>query len=112
MLGLLAEGQEGHVDFCTTCEEMDLNVCGSSEDTRHKTIPKTKNLMSAGHLTGREGGAETRSRRSAELGSRPGSVPHHLWRSLCFSGSQFSHLQSGTNSACPGCLVRGVCVCV
>ena len=66
MLGLLAEGQEGNVGFCTTCEEMDLNVCGSSEDTRHRTIPKTENLMSAGHLT-RKGG---RSRNKEQAISR------------------------------------------
>lgn len=75
MLGLLAEGQEGHVDFHTTCEEMDLNVCGSSEDTRHKTIPKIKNLMSLVTSPGREGGAEKRNKPSADLGSCPEDRP-------------------------------------
>lgn len=71
-LGLLAKGQKGHADLHTTCEEMDLNVCGSSEDTRHKTIPKTKNLMSAGHFTRRKGG---RSRNKERAISRAGFSP-------------------------------------
>lgn len=31
----------------TTCEKMDLDICGSNKDGRHRTIQKPKNLLSA-----------------------------------------------------------------
>lgn len=57
-----------NVAVLTTCEKMHLDARGSSKDARHRTIPKTKKLMSAGHLTRKAG----RSRNKEEAINRAG----------------------------------------
>lgn len=69
----------------TTCEKMDLGVCGSSEDPRRRTIPKPKNLTSVGHLTRKA----VRSRNKEQTISSSG---FSSW--LCVSCLVESHLAS------------------
>ena len=70
-----------NVGFHTSCEKMDLDVHRSNEDTRHRTIPETKNVMSAGHLTGKAG---RRNRNKEQAISRAmtssWSVHCYLWK--------------------------------
>ena len=103
----LKDGRELNVGVHTTHEKMNLDVCGSSEDARHRTIPKHENLMSAHHLT-RKGGSEEQKQGASHQQSWVSSLII-CGKSFSFSGSQLPDMQSGTNNACPTCLVSCVC---